>query len=194
MRRLPLSCRNVPLESNETRSHNGVTMTPTNVGPGKWAAFKIRDHYRQLSILKSDNAKDHVLERLSTRPPVRKIWPMAGRRDSDPSSRTSGLWLTEFDFGVNACEPDAVIELSEQTIINEVADRLTRKYPTIPPDTLTTVVQGVHARFDGRPVREYVSLLVERFAGEELEGRLRSAARPPFAEASSDAAHLADRT
>jgi Protein of unknown function (DUF732) len=39
MRRLPLSCRNVPLESNETRSHNGVTMTPTNVGPGKWAAF-----------------------------------------------------------------------------------------------------------------------------------------------------------
>jgi len=50
----------------------------------------------------------------------------------------------------------AVIELNEQTIIDQVADRLTRKYPTIPPDTLSAVVQGVHARFDGRPVREYV--------------------------------------
>jgi hypothetical protein len=87
-----------------------------------------------------------------------------------------------------------VIELSEQTIIDEVTDRLTRKYPTIPPDTLTTVVQGVHARFNGRPVRDYVPLLVERLAGEELKGRLRSAARPPVAEASSDAAHHADRS
>ena len=97
------------------------------------------------------------------------------------SQSESPIWLTEFDFDVNAWEPDAVIELSAQTIINEVADRLTRKYPTIPPDTLTTVVQGVHARFDGRPVREYVPLLVERFAGEELEGRLGSAACPPVA-------------
>jgi hypothetical protein len=70
---------------------------------------------------------------------------------------------------VNACEPVAVIESSEQTIIDQVADRLTRKYPTIPPDTLTAVVRGVHARFEGRPVREYVPLLVERFAGNELD-------------------------
>jgi hypothetical protein len=87
-----------------------------------------------------------------------------------------------------------VIELSEQTIIDEVTDRLTSKYPTIPPDTLTAVVRGVHARFNGRPVREYVPLLVERLAGEELRVRLRSAASPPVTEASSDAAHLADRS
>jgi hypothetical protein len=77
--------------------------------------------------------------------------------------------LTEFDLGVNACEPVAVIESNEQTIIDQVTDRLTSKYPTIPPDTLTAVVRGVHARFDGRPVREYVPLLVERFAGNELD-------------------------
>jgi hypothetical protein len=70
---------------------------------------------------------------------------------------------------VNACEPVAVIESSEQTIIAQVADRLTRKYPTIPADTLTAVVRGVHARFDGRPVREFVPLLVERFAANELD-------------------------
>jgi hypothetical protein len=69
---------------------------------------------------------------------------------------------------VNACEPDAVIDLSEQTIIDQVSDRLTQKYPSIPADTLAAVVRGVHARFDGRPVREYVPLLVERFAGDEL--------------------------
>jgi hypothetical protein len=61
-----------------------------------------------------------------------------------------------------------VIDLSEQTIIDQVADRLTRKCPTIPAETVIAVVRGVHARFDGRPVREYVPLLVERFAGEEL--------------------------
>jgi len=37
----------------------------------------------------------------------------------------SQVSLTEFDSGVNACEPVAVIELSEQTIIDQVADRLT---------------------------------------------------------------------
>jgi hypothetical protein len=95
---------------------------------------------------------------------------------------------------VNACESDAVIELSEQTVIDEVADRLTRNYPTIPPETLTAVVQGVHARFDGRPVREYVPLLVERFAREELADRIRSAACRSVAEASLDAVHLADRS
>jgi hypothetical protein len=81
----------------------------------------------------------------------------------------SRIPLTEFDSGVNACKPVAVIELSEQTIIDQVTDRLTRKYPTIPAETLTAIVRGVHARFDGRPVREYVPLLVERFAGQELE-------------------------
>ncbi|HTY32565.1 MAG TPA: hypothetical protein VMD50_14400 [Mycobacterium sp.] len=70
---------------------------------------------------------------------------------------------------MNACEPVAVIELSEQQIIDGVADRLTRKYPTVSADTVTAVVRDTHARFDGRPVREYIPLLVERFASQELE-------------------------
>jgi hypothetical protein len=92
-----------------------------------------------------------------------------------------------FDFGVNACEPDAVIELSEQTIIAQVADRLTSKYPTIPAKTVTAVVQDVHARFDGRPVREYVSLLVERFAGQELALLLLTGCRTTFEPAVGEA-------
>jgi hypothetical protein len=80
-----------------------------------------------------------------------------------------------------------MIELSEQTIIHQVADRLTGKYPTIPAETVTAVVWGVHARFDGRPVREYVPLLVERFAGQEL-GLLLLAGRRPISETTVDQA------
>jgi hypothetical protein len=83
-----------------------------------------------------------------------------------------------FDFDVNACEPYAVIESREQTIIAQVADRLTGKYPTIPAETVTAVVRGAHATFDGRPVREYIPLLVERFAGQELAMLLLTGRRP----------------
>jgi hypothetical protein len=61
-----------------------------------------------------------------------------------------------------------VIELSEQTIINQLTERLMRKYPAVPPDTVATVVLGIHARFDGRPLRDYVPLLVERRARSVL--------------------------
>jgi hypothetical protein len=80
-----------------------------------------------------------------------------------------------------------VIELSEQTIIAQAADRLTSKYPTIPAETVTAVVRGIHARFDGRPVREYVPLLVERFAVQELD-LLRLAGRRLISETTVDQA------
>jgi hypothetical protein len=61
-----------------------------------------------------------------------------------------------------------MIGLSEQTIIDQLIEELMRKYPAVPPDTVAAVVLGVHARFDGRPLRGYVPLLVERRARSEL--------------------------
>jgi hypothetical protein len=61
-----------------------------------------------------------------------------------------------------------VIELSEQTIIKQVVERLTAKYPAVPPETIGTIVQSIHATFDGRPVRDFVPLFVERLAAAEL--------------------------
>jgi hypothetical protein len=61
-----------------------------------------------------------------------------------------------------------MIGLSEQTIIGQLIEELMRKYPAAPPDTVAAVVRGVHARFDGRPLRDYVPLLVERRARSEL--------------------------
>jgi hypothetical protein len=52
---------------------------------------------------------------------------------------------------------------------------------------VTAVVRGVHARFDGRPVREYVPLLVERFASQEL-ALLMLTGRRPLAELTVDQA------
>lgn len=62
-----------------------------------------------------------------------------------------------------------MIELSEQTVIDEVVARLTSRYPAIPKETVESIVHDVYARFDGRPLRDYVPLLVERNAESELE-------------------------
>jgi hypothetical protein len=61
-----------------------------------------------------------------------------------------------------------MVESTEWTAIQQVVDRLRQSYPGVPPDTVTTVVHHNHARFDGRPVRDFVSLLVERGARQEL--------------------------
>jgi hypothetical protein len=62
-----------------------------------------------------------------------------------------------------------VIELSEQTVIDQLVVRLTSRYPTISESTVASVVDDIHARFDGRPLRDFVPLLVERNAKNELE-------------------------
>jgi len=46
--------------------------------------------------------------------------------------------------------------------------RLTATYSNIPPERVADVVRGVHARYDDRPLREYVPLFVERHAKREL--------------------------
>ena len=43
-----------------------------------------------------------------------------------------------------------------------------QNYPSLSPDTVTQVVHHNHARFDGRTVRDYVPLFVERGAKKEL--------------------------
>jgi len=57
---------------------------------------------------------------------------------------------------------------SEQVAIGDVVQRLTHKHPTVPPLTVADVVHKVHARFHGRPLRDFVPLFVERNAQAEL--------------------------
>ena len=57
---------------------------------------------------------------------------------------------------------------SEQIAIGEVVERLTDKHPMVSPATVADVVHKMHIKFDGRPVRDFVPLFVERNAQAEL--------------------------
>jgi hypothetical protein len=61
-----------------------------------------------------------------------------------------------------------VTELREQTVIEQLARRLAEKFDEVPPSTVEDVVRSQYAKFDGRPVRDYVPLFVERHATSEL--------------------------
>ena len=75
------------------------------------------------------------------------------------------------DANVNRNNHNGVIELSEQTIIDELVARLTSRYPNVPATTVSRVVWDIHSRFEGSRLRDFVPLLVERNARDQLEQR-----------------------
>jgi hypothetical protein len=60
------------------------------------------------------------------------------------------------------CDDTVMIDSGEQALLDELVERMRTKYPAVPPDTVESVVHDIHARFDGRPVRDFVPLFVER--------------------------------
>ena len=61
-----------------------------------------------------------------------------------------------------------VIEASERTVIDQVVDRLVQRYPGVPGQQVVDVVNDHYARFDGRPIRDFIPLFVERGARTQL--------------------------
>jgi hypothetical protein len=58
---------------------------------------------------------------------------------------------------------------AERALIGDVQRRLTEKYTALPQDHVSAVVQYAYARFQTSRVRDFIPLLVERRADEELE-------------------------
>lgn len=58
--------------------------------------------------------------------------------------------------------------MSEQVALAQVHERLSSRYADLPPDQVSSVIQGAHARFEASRIRDFVPLLVERRAREEL--------------------------
>jgi hypothetical protein len=56
----------------------------------------------------------------------------------------------------------------ERAQIDAVERRLAQKYADLPHDDVAAVIQQVYARFNQSTVRDYVPLLVERRATEQL--------------------------
>jgi hypothetical protein len=75
----------------------------------------------------------------------------------------------QVDGWVNVDQTSGVIELSEQTVIEQLVERLSNRYPAISRATVASVILETHARFDGRPLRDFIPLLVERNAKSALE-------------------------
>ncbi len=75
----------------------------------------------------------------------------------------------QVDGTVNVSQTFGVIELSEQTVIDQIVTRLKSSYPTISESTVASVVHDVHARYEGRPLRDFVPLFVERNAKSALD-------------------------
>ena len=63
---------------------------------------------------------------------------------------------------------NVIKKVSEETAMGQVLERLTQKHPAVPLLTVADVVQKMHAKFDGRPIRDFVPLFVERNARAEL--------------------------
>jgi hypothetical protein len=61
-----------------------------------------------------------------------------------------------------------VIALSEQQIIDQLAQRLADVHDRVEPTEVAKVVHEQYARFDGRPIRDFIPLFVERNAKAQL--------------------------
>ena len=61
-----------------------------------------------------------------------------------------------------------MVDAGEWAAIEHLVDHLKKSYPEVFPDTIVTVVHHNHARFDGRPIRDFVPLFVERTATRQL--------------------------
>jgi hypothetical protein len=68
-----------------------------------------------------------------------------------------------------------VIELSEQTILDQLVDRLALRFLAVSGDQVAAVVRACYSRFDGRPIRDYVPLFVERGARSRLSSAVSRA-------------------
>jgi hypothetical protein len=62
----------------------------------------------------------------------------------------------------------AGVSQEERAQIDAVQRRLAQKYADLPHDHVAAVIQQVYARFNQSTVRDYVPLLVERRAKEQL--------------------------
>lgn len=56
----------------------------------------------------------------------------------------------------------------EQAAIRQVVSRLTRQFPDVPADDIDRAVHGQYDRFNGRPIRDFVPVLVERATRRQL--------------------------
>ncbi len=62
----------------------------------------------------------------------------------------------------------SVNDLDENKAVAEVVDRLAERFPSIPRSRVDDVVQSERQALDGKPIRDYIPVLVEHGAKARL--------------------------
>ncbi|MCP2369746.1 uncharacterized protein YutE (UPF0331/DUF86 family) [Agromyces terreus] len=65
-------------------------------------------------------------------------------------------------------------EAAELRSVEEVVDRLVEKYPGVDRRTVEQIVAEEHHEFDGRRVRDFVPVLVEKSAKKRVKALQRA--------------------
>lgn len=65
---------------------------------------------------------------------------------------------------------------SEAEAMARVVERLRQQFPEMPPDAIDAIVNGHYEAFDGRPVRDFVPVLVERATRADLQAGIDTSA------------------
>ena len=60
-------------------------------------------------------------------------------------------------------------EVAEQRSVEEVIERLTKRYPDVDRFEIERIVAQEHQAFEGRPVRDFVPVLVEKSAKKRVK-------------------------
>jgi len=60
--------------------------------------------------------------------------------------------------------------VDEEQAMDGVAERLAERYPGTPPELIASLVQQTYRSFEGRPIRDYVPVLVEHAVRGRIEG------------------------
>ncbi|SFR84416.1 hypothetical protein SAMN05428970_2990 [Agromyces sp. CF514] len=58
---------------------------------------------------------------------------------------------------------------TEQHAVTEVVDRLAEKYPSVDRDEIARIVADEYTNLDGKPVRDFVPVLVEKSAKKRVK-------------------------
>jgi CRISPR/Cas system-associated exonuclease Cas4 (RecB family) len=82
----------------------------------------------------------------------------------------------------------AGVPQDERAEIDAIQRRLTQKYVDLPHDRVAAVVHHAYARFDQSRLRDFVPLLVERRANDELAKSIVVSAEDALASAARRAA------
>lgn len=67
-------------------------------------------------------------------------------------------------------------ELSDQEVMNQVAEKLSEKNADVPRSVIDDVVREEYEALAGRPVRDYLSVLTERAAKKRIKKLAKAAA------------------